>query len=103
MQLSRESEGTVMQMKLGMDGKESFQRVQFHGMDRRSGDRREGRDKLTPGLGSGNTYGNLNQNMIPSCNFMGEENEVNLREVILGCLRNIQRGEIPEIFVFSSL
>lgn len=35
--------------------------------------------------------------------FLGEENEVNLEEVILGCLRDIRGVDILEVFIFLDL
>lgn len=69
----------------------------------RGQDRGKVRDKANPGPGTGHKYGGLYQDRVPSCNFMGEENEVNLEEVILGCLWDIQGRAVPEAFISPSL
>lgn len=40
---------------------------------------------------------------VPGYNFMGEENEIKLEKIILGRLRDSQRGDMPEVFVFPDL
>lgn len=67
-------------VKLGMK-RGSLKSAIFRGWERS----RERKEKADPGPGPGDKYSGLYQDRIPGCNFMGEENEINLGNVIMGC------------------